>query len=71
MDGGDGSVPIRFVGGEVVPEFTGGEFRRHDYAAAGEEGGEEGGEEAVHVEEGHDEEGAVSGGEVVGVADVF
>lgn len=61
MDCGDGGVPVCFVGGEVVPEFGGGEFHRDDDGAAGVEGGEEAGEEAVDVEEGHHEEGAIGG----------
>ena len=71
MDGGDRGVPIRFIGDEIVPEFMGGEFGRDDYAAAGEERGKESGKKTVDVEEWHDEEGAILGDKIVGLADIF
>lgn len=71
MDGRDSSVPVRFVSDKVVPEFVGGEFRGDYYAAARGERGEESGEEAVDVEEGHYEHGAVAGRKIVSLADVL
>lgn len=69
MCGWGAGVPGCFVGGEVGPEGRGEAGGDYD-GAAGIEGGEGGGEEAVDVENGDYEDSAVSGGEVVGCADV-
>lgn len=37
MDGGDGSVPVRVMGGEVAPEGCGGEAGGDDDGTAREE----------------------------------
>lgn len=71
MDCGDGGVPVCGVSDEVLPEGCGGEVSWDDDRAGGREGCEEAGEEAVHVEEGHYEHGAVGGGEGVGALDVL
>lgn len=71
MNGGDCSVPVRFVSDEVIPELVSGEFRGDDYAATGVEGGKESGEEAVDMEEGHHEHGAVAGRKIVSFADIL
>ena len=51
---------------DVAPEPAGGESSMDDDRAPRGQGGEEAGDEAVHVEEWHDQEGAVGGGELVG-----
>ncbi len=70
MDGGHGGVPVGGVGGKVGPEVGGGELGGHDHGTAREERGQEAAEEAVDVEEGHDEHGAVGRGELVGLLDI-
>lgn len=66
-----GSVPVGVVPDEVLPEFCSGEAGWDDNSTAGGEGGEEAGNEAVDVEQGHDEQGAIARGEPVGCLDVI
>ena len=71
MDCGDGCIPIRSVCDEIFPEFGGRELWRYNNGTPRVQRCEEPGEEAVDMEEGHDEHGAVRGRQGVGCLDVL